>query len=284
MSTLSTKGVKLFKLSREDTRTTPRPHRFAVKPRGNPTKPCNPLTVGRWFVHVYQTKLEQNGFLKTLNSKSIAKDHKKRWGPNYLPRPGDLDQSPELHPNLPEDPRHQNIHRQQETHPNAGPLVSNQRRSNFEPIRPSHSNRRNNAQLMYPPQPQPTVVPTTGIYAPFPLAINPPPFIYSNPARPQVPQNPQISCFQRYHQNQVQNSHPLPHQTPQIQPQMNYQPTQLNHHSTPTQYYTSNQHTHANYPPAQNYGLPQQNMNYPPTQNRGFPSQNMNNGQQNIAT
>ena len=87
MSTLSTKGVKLFKLSREDTRTTPRPHRFAVKPRGNPAKPCNPLTVGRWFVHVYQTKLEQNGFLKTLNSKSIVKELKKRWGPNYLPRP-----------------------------------------------------------------------------------------------------------------------------------------------------------------------------------------------------
>ena len=42
ISTLSTKGVKLFKLRRAETRTTPRPHRFAVIPSGNPSEPCSP--------------------------------------------------------------------------------------------------------------------------------------------------------------------------------------------------------------------------------------------------
>ena len=261
MTTLSTKGVKLFKLTREDTRTTPRPHRFAVKPRGNSTTPCNRLKVGRYYAHVYQTKLEMNGFLKTLNSKSIARDLKKIWGLHYLPRSGDLDQSHQLYQNLPEDPRHQNIHRQQESQPKAQSLVSNLRRSNLKPTRPIHSNRQNNPQQTYAQQPQPTVVPTTGFYPSFPLASNPPPFIYSNPALTHNHQKPRIPCFQPYQLYHMQNPQSLPHQTPQIQPQVNYQPTQLNHHSTPSQYYMSTQHPYANYPPIQNYGLPQQSTN-----------------------
>ena len=92
ISTLSTKGVTIFKLSREDTRTTPRPHRFAVIRRGNPDTPCNPLKVGVWYAHVYQTKVELNGFFKTLNSKAIARNLKKKWGLRYLHRSRDIEQ------------------------------------------------------------------------------------------------------------------------------------------------------------------------------------------------
>ena len=38
----STKGVQITKLYREDMRTTPRPHRFAVMPNRNSSRPCNP--------------------------------------------------------------------------------------------------------------------------------------------------------------------------------------------------------------------------------------------------
>ena len=91
-STLSTKGVSLFKLSRADNRTTPRPHRFAVIPSGNPSTPCNPLKVGRWYVHVYQTRVEMNGnFTKALNSRSMAQELQKLWGIQYLPRSRDVE-------------------------------------------------------------------------------------------------------------------------------------------------------------------------------------------------
>ena len=87
----SMKGVQIFKLHREDLRTTPRPHRFAVVPNGYPTKPCNPLTVGKFYCHVYQTKVQlgENNF-KALNSKTMAKTLQQRYGTHYLPRPRDL--------------------------------------------------------------------------------------------------------------------------------------------------------------------------------------------------
>ena len=96
--TYSTKGVQIIKPHREDVRTTPRPHRFAVIPRGNPTQPCNPLQVGKFYVHVYQTKLLMAGnFMKTLNSKSIARTLRQMYGMRYIPRPRDLPH--EHHPN-----------------------------------------------------------------------------------------------------------------------------------------------------------------------------------------
>ena len=96
ITTYSTKGVQIIKINREDTRTTPRPHRFAVIPRGNPTRPCNPLEIGKFYVHVYQTKLQMAGnFMKTLNSKSIARTLKQMYGMRYHPRPRDLPQEPQ---------------------------------------------------------------------------------------------------------------------------------------------------------------------------------------------
>ena len=40
VTTWSSKGVEVFKLHREDQRTTPRPHRFAVIPEGHSSQPC----------------------------------------------------------------------------------------------------------------------------------------------------------------------------------------------------------------------------------------------------
>ena len=91
ITTWSTKGVQVFKLHREDLRTTPRPHRFAVVPEGNFSSPCNPLKVGRFYVHVYQTKLKlAPNFTKTLSSKAIARTLKEMYGIRYLPRPRDF--------------------------------------------------------------------------------------------------------------------------------------------------------------------------------------------------
>ena len=95
ITTYSTKGVQIFKLHREDVRTTPRAHRFAVIPSGNPTQPCNPLKVGKFYVHVYQTKVKLAvNLMKTLNSKSIARTLKQMYGIRYLPRPRDLPHEP----------------------------------------------------------------------------------------------------------------------------------------------------------------------------------------------
>ena len=95
-TTWSTKGVEIFKLHREDLRTTPRPHRFAVVPSGRPSEPCNPLTVGKFYCHVYQTKLQlATNFRKALNSKAMAKSLKQRLGIQYLPRPRDLPTDPQ---------------------------------------------------------------------------------------------------------------------------------------------------------------------------------------------
>ena len=91
----STKGVQITKLHREDMRTTPRPHRFAVVHRGNSSRPCYPLHVGKFYVHVYQTKLKlAENFFKTLNSKAIARNLKEMYGIRYLPRPNDLPREP----------------------------------------------------------------------------------------------------------------------------------------------------------------------------------------------
>ena len=93
ITTWSTKGVQIFKPNRDDLRTTPRPHRFAVIPSGRPTEPCNPLIVGRWYAHVYQTKLKLKGnFMKALPSKTMARTLKKMLGIQYLHRQRDLEE------------------------------------------------------------------------------------------------------------------------------------------------------------------------------------------------
>ena len=46
-----TPGLSVFRLSRPDTRRTPKPHRFALKTPANYTHPCNPLLHNKWYIH-----------------------------------------------------------------------------------------------------------------------------------------------------------------------------------------------------------------------------------------
>ena len=69
----STKGVRVFKLTTPDKRTRPKQHRFAVNPPSGFRGPCNPLKVGMYYAHIYQTKVkvEENSW-RTLRSKRMA--------------------------------------------------------------------------------------------------------------------------------------------------------------------------------------------------------------------
>ena len=250
-STLTTKGVTLFKLSRRDTRITPRPHRFAVVRKGNPTTPCNPLKVGCWYVHVYQTKISINGVLKTLNSKAIAKKLKEMWGLHYLHRPSDIDQMPNQQPNPPTDLRRQHNQNQYEFRPTYPSNNPNERRSNVQQIPPG-----NNSSTTFYRRPV-TNIPAatdglnTTTMSHFPFANNPPPYAYNPSTPPWMPQKPYYLQYQQQHQ-QLSPYHPI-----QTQPSGNFQPAQGYQHYTSNQAYNSNIQPTATYPNAQNYGLPQ---------------------------
>ena len=250
-STLTTKGVTIFKLSRRDTRTNPRPHRFAVVRKGNPTTPCNPLKVGCWYVHVYQTKININGVLKTLNSKAIAKELKEKWGLQYLPRASDIEQTPNQQPNLNTDPRRQQIPNQPEFLPTHSSNNQNTRRSNVQQIPPG-----NNSSTALYPRPLtniPTATAGLNTITPshFPLASNPPPYTYNPSTSPWTPQKPYYLPYAQQYQQQS------PYQLIQTQPSGNFQPAQDYQHYTSTQAYNSNLQPTAINPNAQNYGLAQ---------------------------
>ena len=84
-------GVILFKLTKPDIRIYPRAHRLAVNPPKGFTGNCNPLTVGKWYSHVYQTKVQINKEPKTIQSRVMAKELKKICGNAYRPRRYDLE-------------------------------------------------------------------------------------------------------------------------------------------------------------------------------------------------
>ena len=97
--TYRTKGVTVFKLLTPDTKATPLPHRFAVKPPPTHTGPCNPLLPGKWYVHVYQTKVETSpNIFAILPSKSMARQLERICGTDYLPRDWDLKTPPTNQP------------------------------------------------------------------------------------------------------------------------------------------------------------------------------------------
>ena len=81
----STKGVKVFKTQKEDGRIIPIPHRFAVKPPQWWTGSCNPLIPGKWYVHVYQTKIETTpNIFRSLRSRAMAQHLKRICGSDYI--------------------------------------------------------------------------------------------------------------------------------------------------------------------------------------------------------
>ena len=81
----------MFRLTKSDTRRKPRPHRFAVKPPSSFKKFCNPLKMGKFYTHVYQTKVQVEKEMKTLRSRQMAKELKKICGDFYNPRKYDLE-------------------------------------------------------------------------------------------------------------------------------------------------------------------------------------------------
>ena len=99
MTIYKTKGVEVFKLQMEDRRITPRPHRFAVKPPESWAGPCNPLIPGKWYVHVYQTKIETGpSALISIPSRAMARELRRICGTNYIPRQFDIDENPNIKP------------------------------------------------------------------------------------------------------------------------------------------------------------------------------------------
>ena len=85
------KWVNVFRLTKPNRRTKPRAHRFAVIPPNGFQGRCNPLKVGKFYTHVYQTKVQVGREMRTLHSKRMAKELKILCGNAYHPRKYDLE-------------------------------------------------------------------------------------------------------------------------------------------------------------------------------------------------
>ena len=83
-------GVSVFRHTKPDKQTKPRAHRFAVNPPVGFVGSCNPLRVGKWYSHLYQTKVQVKKELKTLHSRQMAMELKRICGHNYCPRKYDI--------------------------------------------------------------------------------------------------------------------------------------------------------------------------------------------------
>ena len=83
-------GVSVFRLTQPDRRSRPRAHRFAVNPPAGFNGKCNPLRVGKFYSHIYQTKVQVGRELRTLRSKHMALELKKMFGNEYRPRKFDI--------------------------------------------------------------------------------------------------------------------------------------------------------------------------------------------------
>ena len=100
--------MSVFRLTKPDRRSRPRAHRFAVNPPKGFNGKCNPLRVGKFYSHIYQTKVQVGRELRTLRSKQMALEMKKTFGNDYRPRKFDLQvRSIQNHPAARQ--RHNNI-------------------------------------------------------------------------------------------------------------------------------------------------------------------------------
>ena len=70
----SARGVKVFRVTKPCRRSKPFAHRFAVIPPDNFRGVCNPLEVGKYYSHIYQTKVLVGGEMRTLRSKLMARN------------------------------------------------------------------------------------------------------------------------------------------------------------------------------------------------------------------
>ena len=86
----SIKGVTVYKWSRSHNPVLRR-HRFAVLPQDGRVCDFTIIKADKYYVHVYQTKIEFDKFdLRSLNSRKIARNLKSRCGSYYFPRAIDL--------------------------------------------------------------------------------------------------------------------------------------------------------------------------------------------------
>ena len=72
----SAKGVGVYRVIKPFRRTKPFAHRFAVIPPNHFRGVCNPLEVGKYNSHVYQTKVLIGRDMRTLKSKLMARELK----------------------------------------------------------------------------------------------------------------------------------------------------------------------------------------------------------------
>ena len=86
-----TEGVTVFKWE-SWYRHILRPHRFAMIPPTGHEINWSVFRPDKYYVHVYQTKIERSwNDLRTLHSRSIAKQLNENWGQQYWPRSVDVD-------------------------------------------------------------------------------------------------------------------------------------------------------------------------------------------------
>ena len=92
-------GLKIFSLTHPDKRRSPRPHRFAIKTPSDFNDYCNPLLLGKYYLHAYQARFLVGNIPKSLNSRSMAYTLSQRYPNTYLPRRNDLPDSRNQRPN-----------------------------------------------------------------------------------------------------------------------------------------------------------------------------------------
>ena len=85
-----TEGVTVFRWD-SSFRHVLRPHRFAMKPYNTPTIDWHVFKPYKYYIHVYQTKIERGWKdLRTLSSRSIAQHLRLQWNSHYWPRITDI--------------------------------------------------------------------------------------------------------------------------------------------------------------------------------------------------
>ena len=84
-------GLKVFRLTKPDNRRTPRAHRFAIKTPPDFTGRCNPLQLGKYYIHAYQARFLVGDYSRSLNSRAMALNLSNMFPHRYQPRRRDTD-------------------------------------------------------------------------------------------------------------------------------------------------------------------------------------------------
>ena len=83
-------GLNVFSLTKPDNRKTPRAHRFAIKTSPDFTGRCNPLKLGKYYIHAYQARFLVGDHGRSLNSRAMPYNLSNMFPDRYHPRGRDL--------------------------------------------------------------------------------------------------------------------------------------------------------------------------------------------------